>query len=888
MTLFADDTTVYLTQNDDIGELLRILETWCIASGAKFNVSKTVIIPIGTPAYRLSVINTRTNNPNLTKIDDSIHIAKENEPTRILGGWVGNGIDNEAVWSKNLDKIDKYLERWSRGNPTIFGRRLIVQMFAGGVSQYMTVVQGMPRHIEESLQKKINNFVWNEKRGAVNKDHLNAPLEKGGIHLLDIKARNEAIDLMWLKSYLAEERLTWALVADILIENCIAKSNNIDTDLAVNTFIQSWQPALNGKYDLPPDLRRMISTAKKYNVDLDALAIPESAKRQMPAWYHIGSDKLPRGFNSRRATKCLQNKHNIRTVNDLLNLVRRLENRDPRNTHQDLAECQCSECIEDRQNKCKDPNACVRAAETMLNSLNPKFRPSNNPLNADGLSLTPQRLRDNEDAKKEDGIITFNPSIRTTANLEACFRVFTDPDAKCRTPATRPIAPNHQPPRTTIYFDGSCIIDNEGEASAGSGLWYGEHDERNTALRINTKNPTNQVGELAGVCWAIKEEPPHTSIHLIGDSKYVIQGLTTNLPQWEARGFIGIAHKELFRAAAAALRSRTTPTTFQWVKGHSGVLGNEEADKLAREGALKDTFDEPDLEIDPKFNLTGAQLSKLTQALAYEGICEKKKLKYKRGLDMMMDITRYAIEDAFGVLPSDEKIWKSIQNKDLPRSFRAFLWKTLHNAHKVGGYWENIPNWEQRSICRHCERDATDSMEHIMLECRVTGQELIWNLARELWEKRNPGTWPRMKNIGSITRCAFANFRGADRKPKPGDNRLYKILIAESATLIWLLRNKRVVGELAEDDWPTKEEIRARWIARINARLSTDRASTHKKYGTLATKRKIVLQTWSGTLKDETNLPDDWINEPGVLVGMEYRERPGERSNRPPMPADPT
>ena len=30
---------------------------------------------------------------------------------------------------------------------------------------------------------------------------------------------------------------------------------------------------------------------------------------------------------------------------------------------------------------------------------------------------------------------------------------------------------------------------------------------------------------------------------------------------------------------------------------------------------------------------------------------------------------------------------------------------------------------------------------------------------RELWELRNLNTWPAVKNIGSITRCAFMNFK---------------------------------------------------------------------------------------------------------------------------------
>ena len=85
----------------------------------------------------------------------------------------------------------------------------------------------------------------------------------------------------------------------------------------------------------------------------------------------------------------------------------------------------------DRVKNCENPDECAQTVEMIIKSLTPKFHP----LNDDSLSITPQRLRENKKAIKEEGIITFNPTICNITNLEACFRVFMNSKSKCRIPA---------------------------------------------------------------------------------------------------------------------------------------------------------------------------------------------------------------------------------------------------------------------------------------------------------------------------------------------------------------------------------------------------------------------------------------------------------------------
>jgi len=362
--------------------------------------------------------------------------------------------------------------------------------------------------------------------------------------------------------------------------------------------------------------------------------------------------------------------------------------------------------------------------------------------------------------------------------------------------------------------------------------------------------------------------PPYQPVRICTDSKYVIDGLTTHLETWEDDGWIGIKNAKMFRKAAHLMRHRSARTTLRWVKGHDGIEGNEGSDALAKQGANKRHPDPMNLEIPEDFDIQGAKLPTLTQATAYKGILERKQPEPRNTTEKNIRLTRTAIKGVTGEIETDNAIWKSTRKKTIRPLIQQFLYRTIHGTHMIGKQWRHINGYEEREMCTTC--NETESMSHILTQCKEKSTQLVWDLTKNLWPHRNT-PWPDI-TLGTILGCGSIslqpsrpgrqNQRRRRTAAHKGPTRLFQTLLSESAYLIWTLRCERVIQEKNLSDG----EIRARWHRAINERLTIDKVTATKIIRTDKF-TKLIEETWEPTLSKTMEIPANWMYCREVLVG---------------------
>ncbi|KAF5328335.1 hypothetical protein D9619_013331 [Psilocybe cf. subviscida] len=554
VTLFADDTTVYLSKRDDIQILLNILKEWCTASGTKFNIAKTEIIPTGPESYRVKVVLTRKLHPGGREIPTSMNIAKEGESKRFLGAWIGNGANQEGVWAPVIEKINATLKRWEKTFPTIKGRKIILQWVVGGMTQYLTNIQGMPLAVEKQLDKICREYAWdNEGRAMVNTQTMANSLADGGKGVINVKQQNDAIVLAQIRDFLApsnDAEKPWAPFMREILAHYAQSYPKTDPMIRDNPFLQDWNPAIT---KLPKNIQKMLKTAHTYGVKLEVAEVTADQARNMPVWSHLAMTPEMRKLQNAVYPTLLRQKHKIVTVGDLEETAK---SRDAMPDHVETAGCTCEGCKHDRVilGCTMNPAKCTQNAKKLLSSLPDKWHPEK--CEAAQKDAPALGLRDGE----------FPKQMACEDDIRSRFRVFTGGGNTSNTQLQRDQAPEAEHEDTqhiNIYAQGAVIWLPSGYTLALGGARTDKETPQNTQTRFEEATHAESTADgaaLASALTLIRRVPTEADLTIHFTSPQITKTLTTSLHEEQRTGWIGTQESRLYQAIAAALRRRAGTT----------------------------------------------------------------------------------------------------------------------------------------------------------------------------------------------------------------------------------------------------------------------------------------------------------------------------------------
>ena len=136
--------------------------------------------------------------------------------------------------------------------------------------------------------------------------------------------------------------------------------------------------------------------------------------------------------------------------------------------------------------------------------------------------------------------------------------------------------------RVEIFTDGAC------KGNPGPGGWGAllRINGQSKELKGSEPETTNNRMEMQAVISALESLKKPCMVQLTTDSKYVLDGVKSWMPNWKKRGWktaskAPVKNKDLWMQIDVLVQAHDIE--WAWVKGHSGHVENERVDKLAND-----------------------------------------------------------------------------------------------------------------------------------------------------------------------------------------------------------------------------------------------------------------------------------------------------------------
>ena len=189
----ADDTILYLKDQESLVECLEFIKHFSKSSGLKLNTSKSEAFWIGS---------------QINCTEKLCGLKWTNSMIKCLGIWCGPDIEGaiERNFRDKLKNLKTVLNIWSLRKLSLKGKISVIRSFALPQVLYVTSILHTPDWFIEDVDRLFLDFLWSKKKHHVSKDLIIKEIQEGGLKMPLFSAMVTAIKCTWIKRMLTYEQ----------------------------------------------------------------------------------------------------------------------------------------------------------------------------------------------------------------------------------------------------------------------------------------------------------------------------------------------------------------------------------------------------------------------------------------------------------------------------------------------------------------------------------------------------------------------------------------------------------------------------------------------------------------------------------------------------------
>ncbi|KAL3675999.1 hypothetical protein R1sor_025947 [Riccia sorocarpa] len=203
--LFADDTGVCIAAKEEhFTTLLQILRKFEVASGAKVNLTKSLVMPLGN-----------TDVPDWVRIV-GCEVAEEGRSFKYLGVTAGVEITDSQCIEVAIQKVRRRIMQWENFYLPWTARVVLIKHVLSLIPSYIMLAIGCLRKEAIKLERIIRDFLWGvrpdgkQKKALVAWARLIRPKGQGGLGILSFESRACSLQMKHVTAIIDGKDVEWA------------------------------------------------------------------------------------------------------------------------------------------------------------------------------------------------------------------------------------------------------------------------------------------------------------------------------------------------------------------------------------------------------------------------------------------------------------------------------------------------------------------------------------------------------------------------------------------------------------------------------------------------------------------------------------------------------